>query len=154
MYEINNWGGRFVSMWIHKSLIGMSVAQTNNSISVWPFPLDSNKMDPWPWWLLHHLGWIYVPNTENLQLCVLHIHMITPLQDISVRQRHSTKFGNITTGLDSFMSRTTADHVLPVPMPNPTLQTSQATSNPEKPWNSISMDFIEKLPPLWVTPWS
>jgi len=27
-----------------------------------------------------------------------------------------------------------------------TLRTSQATSDPDKPWNSISMDFIEKLP--------
>jgi len=28
----------------------------------------------------------------------------------------------------------------------PTLWTSLAASNPEKPWNSISLDFIEKLP--------
>src|SRR5882724_6004085 len=79
------------------------------------------------------------------------IHMITPLQDILVKQSHSTKSGNITTGQNFlFMSRTTADCVLSVPMPN--LCTTNLTDFkqlliPEKPWNSIYMDFIEKLPP-------
>ena len=48
------------------------------------------------------------------------IHMITPLQDILVKQRHYTKSGNTTTCQDfPFMSRTTADCVLTVPTPNP-----------------------------------
>src|SRR5882672_1526680 len=47
-------------------------------------------------------------------------HMITPLQDISVRRRLFTKSTCTTTGLDfQAMSKTTANHVPPVPTPNP-----------------------------------
>src|SRR5882724_8555568 len=52
-------------------------------------------------------------------LMFFNIHMMTPLQDILVRQRHSTKSSNIITGQDfPFISRTTADYVLSVPTPN------------------------------------
>src|SRR5882724_11033618 len=48
------------------------------------------------------------------------IHMIIPLQVISVRQRHFTKSECTITDLDfPFTSKTTASHVSPVPMPNP-----------------------------------
>jgi len=35
--------GRFCVHMIHKLSTGMSIARMNDSISVWPFPLDSNK---------------------------------------------------------------------------------------------------------------
>src|SRR5882724_11154262 len=48
------------------------------------------------------------------------IHMIIPLQVISVRRRHFTKSECTITGPDFlFMSKTTASHVSPVPVPNP-----------------------------------
>src|SRR5882724_9009161 len=48
------------------------------------------------------------------------IHMIIPLQVISVRRRHFIKSKCTITGLDfPFMSKTTANHVSPVPAPNP-----------------------------------
>src|SRR5882724_3049596 len=47
------------------------------------------------------------------------IHMIPHSQDISIRQRHSTKSDNITTGQDfPFMSKTTAKCVPLVPTSN------------------------------------
>src|SRR5882724_4661675 len=46
-------------------------------------------------------------------------HTTIPLQDISVRRRHYIKFGCTTIGLDfRFLSKTTANHVPFVPMPN------------------------------------
>src|SRR5467141_582549 len=46
-------------------------------------------------------------------------HTITPLQDISVRRRLFTKSAYTTIGLDfRAMSKTTANRVPPVPMPN------------------------------------
>jgi len=48
------------------------------------------------------------------------IHMITPLQDIAAKQKHSTKSDNTIIGQDfPLMSSTTADNVLSVPEPNP-----------------------------------
>src|SRR5882724_761660 len=80
------------------------------------------------------------------------IHMITHSQDISFRQKHSTKSGNITTGLDfPFFVKdycrlcTTCSHSkLVCHKPYGLLKQLPVPSNP---WNSISMDFIEKLPP-------
>src|SRR5882724_6966297 len=47
------------------------------------------------------------------------IHMIIPLQVVSVRQRHFIKSECTITGPDfPFMSKTTASHVSPVPVPN------------------------------------
>src|SRR5882724_10008185 len=47
------------------------------------------------------------------------IHMIIPLQVISVRQRHFTKSECTITGPDFLiMSKTTTSHVSPVPVPN------------------------------------
>src|SRR6266481_10008801 len=46
-------------------------------------------------------------------------HTITHLQDIMVSPRPFTRFTSITTGLDSQpMSKTTANHAPPVPVPN------------------------------------
>src|SRR5882724_11289586 len=63
------------------------------------------------------------------------IHMITPLRDISVKQKHSTKSDNTITGQDFlFMSRTTADHVLSVPKPNPCVTSpTDCSSNSRSP---------------------
>jgi len=42
-------------------------------------------LDPWPRWSTFHLGCIHVPNSDNLQLCVLQYSMIIPLRSFSVR---------------------------------------------------------------------
>src|SRR5882724_10685728 len=77
-------------------------------------------------------------------------HMTIPLQDISVRRKHYIKFGCTTIGLDfRFLSKTTANRVPFVPMPNlcaTNLALLKQLPIPAKPWNSLSMDFIEKLP--------
>jgi len=77
------------------------------------------------------------------------IHMITPWQDISVKQKCYTKSNNTIPGLDfPFMSRTTTDHVPSVPEPNLCHKPYGLLKQfpiPERPWNYISMDFIEKL---------
>src|SRR6266481_9270740 len=48
------------------------------------------------------------------------------------------------------MSKTTASHAPSVPMPNlctiDHMDFSNSFPSPERPWNSISMDFIEKIP--------
>ena len=72
-----------------------------------------------------------IPETSNSMFS--NTHMITPLQDISVRWRHSTKSTCITIDPHFLLiSKTTASHVPLVPMPN------LCTIN--------LMDFIEKLP--------
>src|SRR5882724_3570823 len=75
-----------------------------------------------------------------------------PLQVISVRRRPSIKSICNTVGPDfPSMSRTTANRAPLVPMPKPVHHKPYGLIKqlpiPEKPWNSISMDFIEKLPP-------
>jgi len=80
------------------------------------------------------------------------IFMIIPLQDIMVNWRPFTKFTITITCLDfPTSSKTTANCALPVLTPS--LCTTDLNRLfkqlpiPKKPWNSISMDFIEKLPP-------
>jgi len=80
------------------------------------------------------------------------IHMIIPLQVISVKRRHFTKSECTITGPDFlFTSKTTGNSLSPVPTPNLCATKPYGLLKqlpiPEKPWNSISMDFIEKLPP-------
>src|SRR5882724_6993084 len=79
------------------------------------------------------------------------IHMITPLQDISVKQRHSTKSGNITRpGLPIYVKdycRSCTICSCTKPMHHKPYGLLKQLLIPEKPCNSISMDFIEKLPP-------
>jgi len=91
-----------------------------------------------------------VPNSGQSQTpCSSILTTITPLAGHFGQTKTLHKSAYTTTGLDSrAMSKTTAI-VYPFPRPNrapQTLRTSQATFRfPEKPWNSISMDFIEKL---------
>src|SRR5882724_11685135 len=74
------------------------------------------------------------------------IHMITPWQDISVKQKCYTKSNNTISGLDFlFMSRTTAGHVPPVPEPNPC-----ATSLTDCSSNSQSLRDLGILSP-WIS---
>jgi len=74
----------------------------------------------------------------------------TPLQVISVRRRPYIKSVCNTIGPDfQSMSRTTANRAPLVPVQTCVPQTLRILKQlpiPEKPWNSISMDFIEKLP--------
>ena len=83
--------------------------------------------------------------------------MTIPLQVISVRQRLFIKSACNTIGPDfQSTSRTTANHAPLFPMPNlctTNLQTSQATSDSQEALESISMDFIEKLPPSSSYTW-
>src|SRR5882672_4642358 len=74
---------------------------------------------------------------------------ITPLQDISVRRRLFTKSACTTTGLDfRATSKTTANHVPPVPTPNPcTTNLTDFSSNFQFPRSlGIQSPWIEKLP--------
>jgi len=93
---------------------------------LWEDPISAehlnNQSEPWtldPDGLLWNSGCIYVLDSRNLQLHVLEYSHDHPLQDILVRQRHSTKSTCTTIGLDILpTSKTTANHVPLVPMPN------------------------------------
>src|SRR5882724_7654772 len=115
-----------------------------------------NQSDPqWtldPNGLLHHLGSIYVPNSRNLQLCVLQYLHDHPLaghfsQMKTLDQVHMQYYWS---GLPVYIKDycklcTTCSHAKPV-CHKPYGLLKQLPI-PETPWNSISMDFIEKLPP-------
>src|SRR6266481_1948634 len=73
------------------------------------------------------------------------------LQDIMVSPRPFTRFASTTTGLDSRpTSKTTASCATicshTKPMHHRPYRLLKQLPIPERPWNSISMDFIEKLP--------
>jgi len=113
------------------------------------------QSDPWtlnPDWFTKELwtkSMFWTP--EVFGLCVLQYSTTIPLQDISVRQRHYIKFGCTITGLDfRFLSKDYCNHVPFVPCQpvcHKTLRILKQLPIPAKPWNSISMDFIEKLTP-------
>src|SRR5882724_11188798 len=72
----------------------------------------------------------------------------TPLQVISVRQRPYIKsVCNIIGPNFQSTSRTTANCSHAKPVRHKPYGLLKQLPIPEKPWNSISMDFIEKLPP-------
>src|SRR5882724_6946736 len=115
-----------------------------------------NQSDPkWtldPDGLLCHLGCIYVPNSGNLRLRVLqyshdhtlagHFGQTKTLYQVCMQYYWS--------GLPVYIkeyckSCTTCSHTKPVH--HKPYGLLKQLPIPEKPWNSISMDFIEKLPP-------
>ena len=80
--------------------------------------------------------------------------MTIPSQDTLARQRPFTPYVCITTGRDfKPTSRITANRVPPVtcshakPVRHRPYGLLKQLPVPEKPWNSTSLDFIEKLPP-------
>jgi len=99
---------------------------------------------------------IWVPDSDNLRLCVL-LYNMTPI---------SCHFGqnktldlirrNYTCLVSACSSRTTANPVRLAQVQSTstlTIWPSPTTPIPEKPWNSISMDFIEQLhPPKVIQP--
>src|SRR5882724_11058209 len=115
-----------------------------------------NQSDPsWtldPDGLLCHLGCIYVPNTGNHQLCVLQYSHDHPLAGHfgQTKTLHQVCMQYYWSGLPVYIkdyckSCTTSSHAKPVcHKPYGVLKQLPI---PKKLWNSISMDFIEKLPP-------
>src|SRR5882724_10828022 len=75
-----------------------------------------------PWTMMVYYGTLDASMFQILEIfdsVFFSTHMITPLQDILVRRRHSTKSACTTIGLDFLpTSKTTASHVPLVPMPN------------------------------------
>ena len=75
-----------------------------------------------PWTLMAYyrtldVSMFHIPETSDSMFSST--HTTTPLQEISVRQRHSTKSTCITIGPEFLpMSKTTASHVPLVPTPN------------------------------------
>src|SRR5882672_6655459 len=115
-----------------------------------------NQSDPsWtldPDGLLHHLGHIYILNSGNLRLCVLQYLHDHPLaghfgQKMTLYQVQMHYYWS---GLLIYVKYycklcTICSHTKPV-CHRPYGLLKQLLI-PKKPWNSISMDFIEKLPP-------
>src|SRR5882724_8403604 len=102
--------------------------------------------------LLHHLGQIYVPNSGNLQLHILQYSHDHPLaghcgQMKTLHQVHMQYYwSRIPVYIKNyFKSCITCSHTKPV-CHKPYGFLKQLLI-PEKPWNSISMDFLERLPP-------
>src|SRR5882724_3051830 len=102
--------------------------------------------------LLCHLRCIYVPNSGNLQLSVLQYSHNHPLAGhfSQMKTLHQVHMQYYWSGLpvyakDYCKSCTTCYHAKPVPH-KPYRLLKQFLFF-KKPWNSISMDFIEKLPP-------
>jgi len=132
---------------LHGSLI-MDAERLHSNIrsQLWEDPTSkehlTNQSDPswtpWPRWSTFPLGCIHVPNSDNLQLCVLHIHMIIPLQVIqSDKDTSSSPNTLLLPGLPVYIkdyckSCVTCSCAKPGAI-NPT--DSQATLIPEKPWN-------------------
>jgi len=102
--------------------------------------------------LLRHLGCIYVPNSGNLRLCVLQYSHDHPLAGhfSQTKTLHQVRMQYYWSGLPVYVkdyckSCTTCSRAKPVRHKSYGLLKQLLI--PEKPWNSISMDFIEKLPP-------
>src|SRR5882672_7495309 len=115
----------------------------------------NNQSDPsWtldPDGLLRHLRSIYVPNSGNLRLCVLLYSHDNPLAGHfgQTKTLHQVRMHYYWSGLLSYVkdyckSCITCSRAKPV-CHKPYGLLKQLLI-PEKPWNSISMDFIEKLP--------
>src|SRR5882724_1994266 len=115
-----------------------------------------NQSDPkWtldPNGLLRHLGRIYVPNSGNLQLRVLqysHDHLLAGHFG-QTKTLHQVRMQYYWSGLPVYIkdyckSCTTCPCAKPVH--HKPYGLLKQLPIPKKPWNSISMDFIEKLPP-------
>src|SRR5882724_10299575 len=112
-----------------------------------------NQSDPkWtldPDGLLCHLGHIYVPNSSNLRLRVLQYSHDHPLAghfgQMKQFWQHYYWPGLPVCVEDYCRLCTTCSHAKPVcHKPHGLLKQLPI---PKKPWNSISMDFIEKLTP-------
>src|SRR5882724_12547324 len=102
--------------------------------------------------LLCHLGWIFVPNTDSLQLCVLQYSHDHPLAGHfgQTKMLHQVRQHYFWPGLPIYVkdycrSCTTCSQAKP--MCHKPYGLLKQLPIPERPWNSISMDFIEKLPP-------
>src|SRR5882724_10783707 len=102
--------------------------------------------------LLCHFGWIYVLNTKNLQLHVLQYSHDHPLAGHfgQTKTLHQVRQHYYWPGLPIYVkdySRlcTICSHAKPVH--HKPYGLLKQLPIPERPWNSISMDFIEKLPP-------
>src|SRR5882724_1814044 len=102
--------------------------------------------------LLCHLRCNYVPNTGNLQLHVLQYSHDHPLAGHfgQTKTLHQVRLQYYWSGLPAYIknyckSCTTCSHAKPVR--HKPYGLLKQLPIPEKPWNSISMDFIEKLPP-------
>src|SRR5882724_9386292 len=115
----------------------------NQSDPKWTLDLNS---------LLHHLGCIYVLNSRNLQLHVLQYSHDHPLAGhfSQTKTLHQVCMQYYWSGLPVYVkdyckSCTTCSHAKPV-CHNPYRLLKQLPIL-KKPWNYISMDFIEKLPP-------
>ena len=121
-----------------------------------PFSTEHNQSDP-KWSLdpdgpLRHQGQIYVPDSNNLQLHVLQYSHDHPLaghygQAKTLYQVHLNYYWpRLPVFVKNYCkSCTTCSHAKPVHhRPYGLLKQLPI---PEKPWNSISMDFIEKIPP-------
>jgi len=116
--------------------------------------IDSQTDPKWtfdPNGLLRHSGHIYVPNLGNLQL-----HILQYLHDHPLAGHYSQSKTLYNVRLQYYWPRllvyikdyckscTTCSHAKPVH--HRPYRLLKQLLIPEKPWNSISMDFIEKLP--------
>src|SRR5467141_471993 len=115
----------------------------------------NNQSDPkWtldPDGLLCHLGCIYVPNSSNLRLCVLQYLHNHPLAGHfgQTKTLYQVSMHYYWSGLPVYIkdyckSCTICSHAKPVR--HRPYRLLKQLPIPKKPWNSISMDFIEKLP--------
>jgi len=115
----------------------------------------TNQSDPsWtlnPDGLLNHLRCIYVPNSGNIQLCVLQYSHDHPLAGHlgQTKTLHQVRMHYYWPGLPVYIkdyckSCVTCSHAKP--MHHKPYGLLKQLLIPEKLWNSISMDFIEKLP--------
>src|SRR5882724_2068507 len=102
--------------------------------------------------LLCHLGCIYVPNSGNLQLRVLQYSHDHPLAGHfgQTKTLHKVRMQYYWPVLPVYVknyckSCVTCSHTKPVC--HKPYRLLKQLPIPEKPWNSISMNFIEKLPP-------
>jgi len=102
---------------------------------------SQTQLDPWPWWSTSPL-WS--------DLCPEHQEPLdSPWQDISVRQRHSTKSSNTTTGQDSCLCQGLLQIVYYLSMPPVHHKPMDFSSNFQslRALEFISMDFIENSTP-------
>jgi len=114
------------------------------------------KVDPWSqWFTMPPWDASMFPNSGNLQLCVLQYSHDHPLAGhFFVRRRPFIQvcMQTLLAGLPFYVKGLLQimHHLFHAkPVVTHILQTSQQTLIPRKPWNSISMDFIEKLPPIF-----
>ena len=115
----------------------------------------NNQSDPsWtlnPDGLLRHHGHIYVPNSGNLRLGVLQYSHDHPLAGHfgQTKTLHQVQMHYYWPGLPIYVKdycKSCVTCSCTKPMCHKPYRLLKQLLIPEKPWNSISMDFIEKLP--------